>query len=1048
MNKRNYTSLSSLWRTLCLLACCGFLSITSLLAQQPKGWEIALAPPGIEVPDNVTANGFTATWTNVDAQQLNDDGTPWNKIFFRLITTREIEAKADGAYNILDSKIKPNPTGKRELVSEQQAHLDAQLSQPDWSAALVYWTPDGFSINAKELESYGIPEDMIGVNARLTSPVIDLFNGDRTYTLEFTVKVLQAAGDVKMKVMGYGEEYSYLSGVPGVKDITVKNDGKPHKYRFKFDRGTWCHRIVIEINDYAEVEFSNDIVVKQDLKKGDRAYRSTSYFMIPYDQAKCDREDLADLSTPERFAAKYSFDVTGLGSGVLDAAKAKADGERIAYRMLYADDRPGQQNSQRLRKSMYSAPAYLDDVEDSNNYLYVGYCNYEAPNYNAIEPTGVSWAGYHGGAIKLTKEKLKDYVGSKVVGIRFASAACLQKDQINNDPGFFTPKLPCIFLAKTVLTQDRSDVNNPKVLTKWDPIQITTVDMLKDGWNTLFFDEPYEITAESEFFAGAYAYDPAAAGGILVRSYQTPGVDPNSAWVSSNWGEYDIEKVRFDGVVNEAEGPLLMQIVIEPKELGPTTLNRGVINKLHAPAYVYSNEEIKPTIEIFNSGVKAISTIKVETDLAGHKQTHVIKLPKSLEASLSRVVELQPIDHEGIFGRTELKVTLQEVNEVVLEAPSVLTANLEILKRDEAYARTTLVEVFTSEGCPNCPAGDQRMENLINKPENAEIKDRFAIVSHHAFNVPDFMMIPYSQGLGAFAGVLNSGGRITLASAGSPTNMFDRKPQAGMMGARGSNGIIYSMISSQKELDLISEASKSDPAYVRLEVKPWFKKESNLLKVTVQGRASTRLDRSRPVYLTIMMTQDRIKPRNQVGKKPEGFMHTNVLRYVDEGGFKGSEITFDDKGDFQIVKHISINTTNSTTGALPVNQFLLEEDNKSIEDVMKEVNVIAFLHYYEELPTNDDVEENDPRLLKNEVLNAAQRRVSFTNFDSVEEVTSQDVQVTIEEGAVRVNVPVAELQVYDMTGRLVPATGLTAGAYVVRLELQDGSEIFTKVVAK
>ena len=128
MNKKNYTSLSSLWRTLCLLACCGFLSITSLLAQQPKGWEIALAPPGIEVPDNVTANGFTATWTNVDAQQLNDDGTPWNKIFFRLITTREIEAKADGAYNILNSKIKPNPTGKRELVSEQQAHLDAQLS--------------------------------------------------------------------------------------------------------------------------------------------------------------------------------------------------------------------------------------------------------------------------------------------------------------------------------------------------------------------------------------------------------------------------------------------------------------------------------------------------------------------------------------------------------------------------------------------------------------------------------------------------------------------------------------------------------------------------------------------------------------------------------------------------------------------------------------------------------------------------------------------------------------------------------------------------------
>ena len=166
------------------------------------------------------------------------------------------------------------------------------------------------------------------------------------------------------------------------------------------------------------------------------------------------------------------------------------------------------------------------------------------------------------------------------------------------------------------------------------------------------------------------------------------------------------------------------------------------------------------------------------------------------------------------------------------------------------------------------------------------------------------------------------------------------------------------MISSQKELDLIAEASKSDPAYVRLEVKPWFKKESNLLKVTVQGRASTRLDRSRPVYLTIMMTQDRIKPRNQAGSMPAGFMQTNVLRYVDEGGFKGSEVTFDEKGNFNVVKDIPVKTTDAKSGTLPENQFLLEGDNKSVEDVMKEVNVIAFLHYYEQLPTNDNVVDN------------------------------------------------------------------------------------------
>ena len=322
------------------------------------------------------------------------------------------------------------------------------------------------------------------------------------------------------------------------------------------------------------------------------------------------------------------------------------------------------------------------------------------------------------------------------------------------------------------------------------------------------------------------------------------------------------------------------------------------------------------------------------------------------------------------------------------------------------------------------------------------------MVSHHAFFAPDFMVLPYSQGLAPFYGIMSSAGDISLARPGSPTIMFNRKPLPALGDAKGQNGSIYSMITNQNELNMVAEAAEANPAAVFVEVKPWFKKESNTLNVLVRGRASARLDRSRPVYLTIMMTQDRIKPREQAGNMPTGFMHTNVLRYVDEGGFKGSEVTFDEMGNFEIVKDIPVKTTDATTGTLPENQFLLEGDNKNVEDVMKEVNVIAFLHYYKQLPTNDDVEDNDPRLLKNEVLNAAQRRVSFTNFDSVEEIASQDVQVTIEEGAVRVNVPVAELQVYDMTGRLVPATGLTAGAYVVRLELQDGSEMFTKVVAK
>ncbi|WP_293964108.1 hypothetical protein [uncultured Porphyromonas sp.] len=1057
MNKTTYQTFSSWWYVLCLLVCCGSLSsITPLKAQEPRGWEISLAAPGVGDPTNVTANGFTANWSNVYYQQYNDDGTPWNNIFFRLLTTREIEAKSDGIYKIVNTTIKPNPDGQRTSVSPgQQTLLDGLMSQTAWSGQTIYWTPGGFSIAASDYEGSGIPEEEVSLFAQIASPVLNLTNADGKYTVEFTAKALNAKGnDVKMLIYGYGEELDYRGKSLGEQTFRLPNDGQTHKFSFDLEGGTWCHRVVIQVKQFAEVEFSGDIVVKQNLKKGDKAFRSTFYGLFSWDVATHEPENLSGLSLPELYSVKYSFrfdEKTSLDPRALDLNAAKADGERVAYRLLYGNVSPGPNNKHLYDKSMYSAPAYFDDVEEPNNYLYVGYCNYEAPNYNGAEPSGPSWAGYHGGAIKLTKELLKEHVGSKVVGIRFASAACKQLNQVNDAKGFLQDtELPCIFLAKSIRVVDKSDYNNPKDISVWDPIIVTPVDKLEDGWNTLFFDKPYEITAESEFFAGAYAYDAAAKGGIVVRSYQSSGVDPNSAWLGTNWSTYNIREAEFYSRVGKYDGPLLMQIIIQPKAVDPTVENRGELRGLSVSPFVFSDEDLKPTIDLFNTGIKAIKNIKVETDLAGNKQEQTIELSKALASSLNQEITLEAIAHEGISGEVTLTVKLLEVNGVALKTPSVQTAKLEILKRDEAFKRITLVEVFTSEACQYCPEGVTWLEEIINKPDNASIKRDLVFVQHHSFFRPDWLSLSYSQGLAPFYGIKNLNGDILFVGPSSPTNMFNRKPLPELGDAKGTNGSIYTILRNQGDLEKVAKAAEVNPAAVRVEVKPWFKEDEQKLNVVVQGRASQRLDQSRPVYMTLMITQDKITPRSQqfAGNTIPNFVHSNVLRYVDEGGFQGTKVEFDEKGNFKVVKDLTIATTDAKSGNLPPNTLLLEGDNKSLSDVMKHVNVIAFLHYYTPLPTKDDVEDKDPRLLGNEVLNVGQRRVSFTSFEGVEGVDHQDIQVTVQDGTIRVNVPVSDIQVYDVAGRRLSATGLQAGVYVIRLVLLDGSETFVKVIAE
>lgn len=1020
------------------LLLCGSLPFQALA--QNAAWEISLAKPKVEALTDVTETSFKATWSNVSRQQV-EAGEKWNTVSFRLITTREFEASEDGVFAIANAKISPNPNGTTALGEgvQPQAFLDEALSQTGWIGSTASWTPSGIVIDGTKYG--GLPPEMIGAMARITSPVLDLTGNDRKFTVKFKAKVV---GDraATMQVWGYGEEMTYNSGVPGTKQFSIPNDDKVHDYTFTFETGTWCSRVVIELYTETKVEFSDAIVVEQDLKKGDKGFRSTSYHAIDDFNAVTPDRNIDDLFGYDQYFVKYSMDFENLDPRCLDLDAADADGERVACRLLYSDVRPSYQDV-KYNKSMYSDPAYFDNKPEEDDYIYLGYVGYETPNYEAALPSSPSWDGYHGGAIKATKDFLKNNIGDKVVGIRFATAACLQPNQENTGlASMYDPDVPFIFLAKKLrFNTDSEDSRGELIMSK-------TAERFEDGWNTVFFDEPYEITPESEFFAGLYAYDPAMKGGIVVASIEQKTENHDAIYLGTNWSSYTFAEAIFgsDFTTNQ---PLLIHLVIEPKNSSDQTRNKGVLQGITVPNIVSSEEPFTAIIDVANTGMKSISEITVTTDVDGEVSEKNIQVKPLIGPSTHALVEVTDIPFEKTSGEKTLKITLTKVNSIALETPSEVSTPIMVVKNDEVFQRTALVETFTSEQCVNCPEAEYDFSQLLINPDYVSFTEHVAVVSHHTFNAPDFMALTYSEGLAPFYGTVNKSGMISFASPSSPTMMIDRAEHPHLGEPKGANGVVYSHIRGNKPL--FREAltySVEKPAYVGATIHPYFDVATNTMKITMKGWVSPLLEVESPLHVTFMITQDEIKPRAQVGNMAQGFKHHNVLRVVDDAGFQGTELEVAEDGSFTLVKTIDIKSTDQTdpSQALPENTILLEGANDTLEKAMKRANVIALIHYYAPLPTLDDVEDADPRIRQNEVLNAVQRRVSFQAVDSAEDILGNEFSIIVENGSIRVNGGIVSFKVYDLSGVLCPSTNLISGSYIVSVLLTDGSQEIVKVI--
>lgn len=367
------------------------------------------------------------------------------------------------------------------------------------------------------------------------------------------------------------------------------------------------------------------------------------------------------------------------------------------------------------------------------------------------------------------------------------------------------------------------------------------------GWNEVTLNTPYEI--EEEIFIG---YELNGKGGLMGIIYED---SPN---LLADWYR-DSEGDEWKHISEERgwEAVMAIEAIIEGDNLPKTDVDlTDVVLSRHAVL----NEPVTLKGTIQNNGVETIESLDITYDINGKTSTHQITgLSIPYETSGSFKDPAFVVTEEGDF---DVKITISKVNGKADLNPENNTVEKHILCKESFEPRNVLIEMFSTENCPNCAEGHNDVDAILKD------YDRIVRVDHHAGYGFDKFTIPASREYEVFYGT----GQGTYA----PALMLDRTNMADF-GAldRYKKNCAMPMFSVSSNLKEIVEEGLATPAYASLDLKV-DTTELPKLKITVSGKAILPIsaDSSR---VNIYITEDDIFTTSQSNTGGKWY-HQHTLR--------------------------------------------------------------------------------------------------------------------------------------------------------------------------
>lgn len=491
-------------------------------------------------------------------------------------------------------------------------------------------------------------------------------------------------------------------------------------------------------------------------------------------------------------------------------------------------------------------------------------------------------------AIDLTPEMLQAYDGMKVVAIRFGLCYKMNKSRV-----FIAPINNNVIGADLV----SKDVASPV-----------------KGWNTITLDEPYTISQDQEIFVGfdfiqnskrqgngytedCYPLSVVQAGRTDMPVLLYANIPSSQGGGGEGWYNF-----------GTSNGNLSIQLIVEGN-FADYSVTPEDFGKISAAV----NKESRLTLSFNNLSKEAVNDLDyiMTIDGVAEAEQHV-KLSEAVGTGYTGSLSLT-IPAQAEAGKKALKIEITKVNGNVNEAKDKV-AEGELGVSAKQYPRNAVVEEFTTEKCPNCPAGAKILTSALAKVDET----RTFTACHHAGYYTDWLTKSWDNDIvdllfgnqGSFA----PGIMFNRTSDNLPTG------QNTMGNVTSINALSASTVAAyiKNELDGLADAA--------LTVDVALSEDGNTANITVNGECNDSYD-TESSLLTLYLTEDNIKAKSQSGARGT-YYHNHVIRYANSSW--GEQVEWDNN---KFTKTFSI-PLNSTWAKdkMKVVAFLNKHNKKNYKD--------------------------------------------------------------------------------------------------------------------